>query len=140
MDITDVPKVCNKKAVLICDDSKSTLHAMKSSLSKRYHVITASSGYEALSFAALYCPNIIVMDVMMYGMNGFETLVRLKSNVITKDIPVIFLSGLAEKKYIDKGKELGVIDYMVKPFAATRLIENIEKIIGDDDNCYEKLL
>lgn len=140
MDIEDVPSACGKKVVLICDDSKTTLHAMKAALSKYYHIITASSGYEAISFALLYAPDIVVIDVMMYGMNGFETLVKLKNNIITKDISVIFLSGLTEKKYKEKALELGAVEYLDKPFDLRVLLENIEKFTVSKELCYEGVI
>lgn len=129
MDIYDIPAIQDKKIILVCDDSKTTLHSLKSALSNYYHVITAASGYEALSFAILYCPDIILMDIMMYGMNGFETIIKLKSNMITKEIPVIFLSGLEESKYKEKGFELGAEEYLSKPFNMSDVIEKIEIVL-----------
>lgn len=123
----DVPMVNEKKIVLVCDDSKCCLNAMKRALQGTYHVITASSGYEAVSFAHLYVPDIIIMDVMMYGMNGFEVVRKLQKQAVTRAIPVIFLSALTEQKYIDEGQELGAADYITKPFDLAELIDKIEK-------------
>ena len=123
----NVPLADEKKIVLVCDDSKCCLNAMKRALQSKYHVITASSGYEAVSFAHLYVPDIIIMDVMMYGMNGFEVVRKLQKQAVTRAIPVIFLSALAEQKYIDEGQELGAVDYITKPFDLAELIDKIEK-------------
>ena len=123
----DVPLSDDKKIVLVCDDSKCCLSAMKRALQSRYHVITASSGYEAVSFANLYVPDAIIMDVMMYGMNGFEVVRKLQKQAVTRAIPVIFLSALSEQKYIDEGKEVGAVDYITKPFDLAELIDKIEK-------------
>lgn len=127
----DVPMSDDKKIVLVCDDSKCCLNAMKRALQSRYHVITASSGYEAVSFANLYVPDAIIMDVMMYGMNGFDVVRKLKRVAATKYIPVIFMSALAEQKYINEGQELGAADYITKPFDLAQLIETIERLAND---------
>lgn len=116
-----------KKIVLVCDDSKSCLQAMKRALIDNYHVITASSGYEALSFAILYSPDIIIMDVMMYGLTGFETLVKLRQNKITKDIPVVFISAMAGKDAKEYGLKLGAVDWIEKPADLQRIFDVIEK-------------
>lgn len=134
MEISDIPLLDDKKIVLVCDDSKTSLQTMKVALSRYYHVITASSGYEALSFATLYSPDVIILDIMMYGLNGFETLVKLHANPITQDIPVIFLTGLSEDKYIEKSKELGAADYMVKPFDLAKTIIAIENAVTVNAN------
>lgn len=116
-----------KKVVMICDDSKCCLQAMKHVLQGQYHIITASSGYEAVAFASLYMPDIIIMDVMMYGMTGIEALGRLKKNSNTKDIPVIFLSAYYDDEYIKKGIDVGAVDYFQKPFDLRTLFESIER-------------
>lgn len=118
---------CEKKVVLVCDDSKCCLQAMKHVLCDKYHVITASSGYEAVSFASLYSPDAIIMDVMMYGMTGIEALGRLKKNANTKYIPVIFLSAYYDPEHIKKGMDAGAVDYFPKPFDLRTLFESIER-------------
>lgn len=129
--IIDVPPVEDKKVVLICDDSKTCLQVVKKGLSKEYHVITASSGYEAIAFASLYFPDVIIMDVMMYGMNGFEAIKKIKMNPVTKDIPVIFLSGLTEDKYVQQGLELGAKLYIEKPLDLNVLVNGIDSVIKE---------
>lgn len=127
----DVPLSDDKKIVLVCDDSKCCLSAMKRALQSRYHVITASSGYEAVSFANLYIPDIIIMDIMMYGLNGFDVVRKLKRVAATKYIPVIFLSALSEQKYREEGLSLGAVDYVSKPFDLAELIATIERVTND---------
>lgn len=133
----NVPLADEKKIVLVCDDSKCCLNAMKRALQSKYHVITASSGYEAVSFAHLYVPDIIIMDVMMYGMNGFEVVKKLQKNAVTRHIPVVFLSALTEQKYKDEGAELGAAAYMTKPFDLAKLIAAIEYHTQDAE-CAER--
>lgn len=126
-----VPALDDKKIVLVCDDSKCCLNAMKRALQLKYHVITASSGYEAVSFAALYQPDIIVLDVMMYGLNGFEVIKKLKKHAVTKDIPVVFLSALNEDKFKEEGSTLGAVDFLTKPIKLEVLFDVIEKQTTD---------
>lgn len=121
------PSPCEKKVVMVCDDSKCCLQAMKRALQDQYHIITASSGYEAVAFASLYMPDIVIMDVMMYGMTGIEALGRLKKNSNTKDIPVIFLSAYYDPEHIEKGMDAGAVDYLPKPFDLRILFEAIER-------------
>lgn len=121
-----VPLIDDKKIVLVCDDSKCCLNALKRALQESYHVIIASSGYEAVSFACLYLPDIIVMDIVMYGLNGFEAIRKLKKHAVTKDIPVIFLSGLTEDEYIEESKALGAVAYLTKPVKLEALFDLIK--------------
>lgn len=128
---TDFPISEEKKVVLVCDDSKCCLQAMKRILTDRYHVITASSGYEAVSFASLYSPDIIILDIMMYGMTGFEVIKKLKKIGNTKYIPVIFLTGYPDAKYRDDSFALGAVEYMAKPFDLQLMIDAIERHTTD---------
>lgn len=127
----NVPMFYDKKVVLVCDDSKCCLNAMKRVLQDKYHVITASSGYEAVSFASLYSPDIIILDILMYGMNGFEVISRLKKMCNTKYIPVVFLTGSNSEENKQEGLRLGAVDYLYKPFDVTILLDIIEKHTKD---------
>ena len=117
----------DKKVILVCDDSKLQLKAIQRALSKKYHVITASSGYEAVAFASLYAPDLIILDIAMYGMSGYEACVKIKHNPITKEIPVLFVTAHDGAKYRDRGFEVGASDFLPKPFDLGKLIEVIEK-------------
>ncbi len=105
-----------KPAVLIVDDEKDNLQALNAILSADYAVVCARSGEEALRIATEDKPDLILLDVMMPGINGFETLVRLKESTETMHIPVIFIidpdSGYDE----EKGFVLGAVDFVKKPF------------------------
>ncbi len=120
-----------KGKILVCDDEVYILHILDFSLgAEGFEVITANNGELAIVKAKQERPNLIVLDIMMPVLDGYETLRRLKADPETKDIPVILLT--AKGRDVDKrlGFEVGATDYIVKPFSPSRLIERIQEIIG----------
>jgi two-component system alkaline phosphatase synthesis response regulator PhoP len=120
-----------KGKILVVDDEVYILHILDFSLgAEGFDVITANNGEMAIAKAKQERPNLIVLDIMMPVLDGYETLKRLKQDQDTKDIPVILLT--AKGRDVDKrlGFEVGATDYIVKPFSPSRLIERIEEIIG----------
>lgn len=120
-----------KGKILVVDDEVYILHILDFSLgAEGFEVISANNGELAVEKAKREKPNLIVLDIMMPVLDGYETCRRLKRESDTKDIPVILLT--AKGRDVDKrlGFEVGAIDYIVKPFSPSRLIERIEEIIG----------
>ena len=120
-----------KGKILVCDDEVYILHILDFSLgAEGFDVITANNGEMAIEKAREERPHLIVLDIMMPVLDGYETLRRLKADASTKDIPVILLT--AKGRAVDKrlGFDAGATDYIVKPFSPSRLIERIEEIIG----------
>ncbi len=120
-----------KGKILVVDDEVYILHILDFSLgAEGFDVITANNGEMAIAKAKQERPNLIVLDIMMPVLDGYETLKHLKADQDTKDIPVILLT--AKGRDVDKrlGFEVGATDYIVKPFSPSRLIERIEEIIG----------
>ena len=117
--------------VLIVDDIRANIIALKKTLELHdIEVDTAESGEEALKkiLKTSYC--LIIMDVQMPGLDGFEVVKILSGNKRTKDIPVIFLSALnIEKKYIFKGYETGAVEYITKPVDSDLLILKVKTFI-----------
>jgi diguanylate cyclase (GGDEF)-like protein len=103
-------------SVLVVDDEESSLAVMDKILSPEYTVFTAKSGEEALRLAEEEIPDLILLDILMPGMDGVETLSRLKMSEATMEIPVIFISGLSGEDDEEKGFALGAVDYITKPF------------------------
>jgi putative two-component system response regulator len=103
-------------AILAVDDTKYNLDLLVDALGDQYDLSVAMSGTIALQLAAETPPDLILLDIMMPGMDGFEVLRRLKANAITREIPVIFLTALSEIGEKAKGFELGAVDYITKPF------------------------
>lgn len=120
---------CNKNSILVVDDNKELLHFLYSILSEDFRVITASNGEEGLEKAIKYLPNMIVSDVVMPQMTGIEMVKKLQCNTTTCHIPIILLSSKADIENQNQGLELGVDDYITKPFSASYLTAKIWNII-----------
>ncbi|GHV36944.1 hypothetical protein FACS1894187_12520 [Synergistales bacterium] len=103
-------------SVLIVDDERANLLLLNQILSGEYRVFTAKSGAEALSRAENESPDLILLDIMMPDMSGFDVLKQLKEDPATQDIPVIIVTGLTGTDDEEKGFSLGAVDYITKPF------------------------
>jgi diguanylate cyclase (GGDEF)-like protein len=105
-----------KHSVLAVDDERSNLAVLNRILSPDYAVFTAKSGEEALDRARRDHPDLILLDIVMPGMDGFTVMEKLRSSQETKDIPVIFITGLNSEEDEERGFALGAVDYIMKPF------------------------
>lgn len=117
--------------ILVVDDEVYILHILDFSLgAEGFEVITANNGELAIEKAKQERPDLIVLDIMMPVVDGYETCRRLKRESETKNIPVVLLT--AKGRDVDKrlGYEVGAVDYIVKPFSPNRLIERIQEILG----------
>lgn len=102
--------------ILLVDDSADNLHVLNELLSPEYRVLAATSGEGGLRVANNQpTPDLILLDVMMPEMDGYQVLARLKENRVTCDIPVMFLTALADSTDEERGLELGAVDYITKP-------------------------
>ena len=107
----------DKGVTLIVDDTPNNIEVLSDVLeSADYRVITATRGDVALEIAEQQQPDIVLLDIMMPGMDGFEVCKRLKASDTTRDIPVIFMTALTETEDKLKGFDLGAVDYVTKPF------------------------
>jgi len=116
-----------KKTVVLVDDNTIFLKLGEKILSEDYIVVTAWSAVKLFEVLESVKPAVIILDVYMPKMDGFETLEILKANPATKDIPVIFLTGIVEPKEESKGRSLGAVDYITKPFNPKELVASIER-------------
>ena len=109
--------------VLVVDDSKLVIIMIKKYLAPDGHqIMQAGSGQEALDLLASgEKPDVILLDVVMEEMDGFELIEKIKSNPKTQDIPTLFVTSLDKASDINKGLELGAEDYVIKPFTASEL-------------------
>jgi CheY-like chemotaxis protein/class 3 adenylate cyclase len=106
-----------KTKVLIVDDTPENIQVLMGTLKNQYAIVAATSGEKALKMAvADPPPDLILLDIMMPGMDGFEVCGRLKADPETRDIPVIFLSALDDTANKVKGFKAGAVDYISKPF------------------------
>ena len=106
-----------QKTVLIVDDTPQNLTVLGELLQSQYRVRAANSGERALrATASTPRPDIILLDVMMPGMDGYEVIRRLREDPVTHDIPVIFITAMTATEDEERGLELGAVDYITKPF------------------------
>jgi diguanylate cyclase (GGDEF)-like protein len=112
-------------SILVVDDETSNLMVLNRLLSAHYAVFTAKSGEEALDRAAEDPPDLILLDIIMPGMDGFEVLRRLKESSDTGSIPVIVITGLDNEFDEEKGLRLGAADYIVKPFKPSIVLARV---------------
>jgi len=103
--------------VLVVDDTEANVDILVETLGSDYDVSVAMDGETALEDIADEKPDLILLDIMMPGMDGYEVCQRLKANRKTRDIPIIFLTAKSEVGDETKGLELGAVDYIVKPFS-----------------------
>jgi diguanylate cyclase (GGDEF)-like protein/PAS domain S-box-containing protein len=106
-------------AILIIDDEESNLMVLKGILSPDYRVFTARNGREGLKRALADPPDLILLDIVMPGMDGFEVLRNLKESEETRHIPVIVITGLDDEDDEERGFSLGAVDYIGRPFKNT---------------------
>ena len=107
-----------KKVVLLVDDTPANIQIALAILKDLYQVRVATNGAKALELANTEpLPDLILLDVMMPGMDGFEVCTRLKAAQATREIPVIFLTGQTEIEDETRGFEVGGVDYIHKPFS-----------------------
>jgi CheY-like chemotaxis protein len=119
------------KQVLICDDDPVILRLLQVNLElEGYDVLMAGHGEEAVELANKEHPDLVILDIMMPKLDGYQTCARLKANDATNGIPVVFLSAKAQQTDIDRGKEFGVAEYLTKPFDPNDLIEVVQRLIG----------
>jgi CheY-like chemotaxis protein len=116
------------KKVLIADDDPVILRLIQVNLElEGYDVVTANNGQEAVDKATAEHPDLVILDIMMPRLDGYQACEKLKSSDETKDIPVIFLSAKAQQGDIEKGESFGVAAYLTKPFDPTELLEVVEQ-------------
>lgn len=112
--------------ILIVDDIATNIMLLKALLGRvKYNLVTASGGYEALEKVASESPDLILLDIMMPDIDGYEVIQRLKADPLHKDIPVIFLTAMHNPEYIIKGFKLGASDYVSKPFNHEELLTRV---------------
>jgi len=118
-----------KKKILVVDDQKHIVRLVQITLEKAgYEVVTAYDGVEALEKVEQEHPDMLVLDVMMPRMDGFEVLQRLQADPRYQQIPVIMLTAKAQDADIFKGWQSGVSSYLVKPFNPRELLTFVQRI------------
>ena len=119
-----------RPTILIVDDSPANLDLLKGILRETYKLKAATSGEKALQIAARTpAPDLILLDVMMPGLDGYETCRQLKADPATAAIPILFVTGCADEAERAKGLTLGALDTLVKPIDPERLLERVASVL-----------
>lgn len=115
----------NKATILAVDDAAENLHVLHELLAPSYRVLVANSGERCLQLAASQNPDLILLDIMMPGMDGFQVFSRLRSDPATSGIPVIFLTAMGATAAEQHGLEMGAADYIAKPIVPPILLARV---------------
>ncbi len=115
------------QTILIVDDNPTNLEVLSETLTRSgYQVSVAIDGESAIEQVKYHLPALILLDIMMPGINGFETCKRLKQNPSSRDIPVIFMTALTDTEHKVKGFSLGAVDYVTKPFQREEVLARVQ--------------
>src|SRR3989344_7105682 len=106
--------MATKKVLLVEDDDFLSDLIYRRMIAGKYECIRASNGEDAIKLVAEQKPDIVLLDVLLPGIDGFEILRRLKAEESSRKIPVIFLSNLGQKDDLEKGKKLGAVKFLIK--------------------------
>ena len=115
--------------VLLIDDCEPHRSMYEMTLEATFDVVSAARGREGLRLAATNRPHVILLDVLMPGMDGWETCTRLKSDPETESIPVILLTGATDLDLTDHAMAVGASDVLTKPCSPGRLLETVQKVL-----------
>jgi len=126
------------KTIFVVDDSDTNLSMAEKALEKKYRVLTLPSAMKMLNLLEKITPDLVLLDVEMPEMNGFEALQFLKSKPSHEDIPVIFLTGYTDVEIEAHGFELGVVDFIPKPFSTPVLLNRIKTHLEIDELIRER--
>jgi len=125
-------KKTSRVRVLVVDDESDIVSSIQYRLKlHEFEIITAAHGKEGLEKAANEKPDLILLDIRMPVMDGYEMLERLKNRPDLKDIPVIMFTAYSDAKDIAKAADLGIVDYITKPFDFTELMGKISNALGN---------
>ncbi|MBD2202637.1 response regulator [Calothrix sp. FACHB-1219] len=117
---------CDRAIILVVDDKPTNLKVLCAAIANLgWEILVATDGESAIEQAVYARPDLILLDVIMPGMDGFETCQKLKKNSLTQEIPIIFMTALSETIDKVKGLSLGAVDYITKPFQAEEVIARI---------------
>ena len=126
------------KTIFVVDDSDTNLSMAENALEDLYCVMTLPSAAKMFTLLEKVTPDLILLDIEMPEMDGFEALQKLKTHDAYASIPVIFLTGLTDVSIEVQGFELGAVDFIAKPFSAPVLLNRIKTHLGIDDLIHER--
>ncbi len=121
-----------KKKILIVDDNTDLNKVLQMSLTESYETISAVNGEDAVDLAVTEVPDLIIMDLMMNGMNGFEAIRLIRQVPKTRSIPVIAITAGLSNTVEEECTRIGCNDFLFKPFTASQLISSITKLLNQN--------
>jgi len=128
------------KTIFVVDDSDTNLSMAEAVLEDHYRVMTMPSALKMFTLLEKVTPDLILLDIEMPGMDGFETISKLKSENVWSDIPVVFLTGRNDAEVEARGLEMGAVDFVTKPFSAPVLLNRIQTHLNIDEIIRERTL
>ncbi len=123
----------SKKRILAVDDAAITLSRIVEILQDDYEVVTANSGARALRYLENAKPDLVLLDIRMAPVDGFEMLRSMRAMKGRSDIPVIMLTGMEDRKSVLESAKLGICDYVLKPFVAEDLLKRVRQALGTEN-------
>ncbi len=117
--------------LLIVDDAETNIDILVDVLGEEYDIAVAMDGESALEAVEVDLPDLILLDIMMPDIDGFEVCKRLKGNPETDNIPIVFLSALTEEKEKQKGLDFGAVDFITKPFEVSEIQSKVKKYLTE---------
>ena len=124
-----------KRKILVVDDEKELVKLVTFNLSiAGYDILSAKNGIEALEISEQENPDLIILDIMLPRIDGWEVCRRLRQNPHTTNIPIIMLSALSEVDDKLKGFDLGIDDYVTKPFSPRELVVRVKRVLARSEN------
>ena len=119
-----------KPSILVVDDEQTIRSLVRRFLSDKFAILEASDGAEAVDMARKHKPALILMDIMMPKMDGYQACSIIKTDQSIKRIPVVMLTGIGHELNKKLAKEVGADGYITKPFTAKELLDTIGKFLG----------
>jgi len=119
-------KSSNDCTILIVDDTKTNVDVLVQTLGKDYRIGVCLNGRDAIRFARSNKPDLILLDIIMPGMDGFQVCQKLKSDPKTKAIPIIFITAMDKPGHKTKCLKYGAVDYITKPFVIREVKKKIK--------------
>ena len=127
--VSHIEKLIIKKKILIVDDNDDLNKIVQMSLMDSYETLSANNGEEAVGLAVMEVPDLIIMDLMMYEVNGLEAIRLIRQNPKTRSIPIIAITAGLSDTIEDECFRIGCNDFIAKPFTYEQLVPRIEKLL-----------
>ena len=144
LDLSGLPDMSDSKdeyllkTIFVVDDSDTNLSTAETALEDQYRVMTMPSAAKMFSFLGKVMPDLILLDIEMPDMDGFEAIKKLKYSGLTADIPVMFLTGRNDPDVEAQGLKLGAVDFITKPFSAPVLVNRVKTHLDIDEIIRER--